>query len=199
MKVAFTGRPGALLQRPVRATAIRMEAASADAHRRSPRARAMATIASLDTLIGAHPEALADYYATGSPADPSAIGTGHGRILALESLASTHAATRPLIVALARHLSPWSGKTFESGGTAGANLVFGKRLARFHGEVAPSLLDGAPTLLMRHDGLGNPWPLRNMVDELRQIGPGVAIGPLLWPSVSRAVKPILWWGLSTER
>lgn len=159
----------------------------------------MATITALDTLVGAHPVALGDLYATGTPADTFTLGDARGSILAFEASASTHAALRPLVVGLSRHLSPWRGKSFESGGTLGSNLLFGKRLAAFRGDVAPSLLDGEPTLRMRYDGLGLHWPFNRMLDELRQISPGVAIGPLLWRTGADSATPLLWWGLSTAR
>lgn len=168
-----------------------MEGAPNRAAARSPKARTMATITSLEALVGAHPDALADFFASGAPCDPSTLGTRRGRLLAVAALGPMHAASRPLLVALATRLTPWTGKAFESGGTSGSNVVFGHRRARFHAQIAPSNLDGEPSLVMRYDGLKNPWPLPELVEELREVGPGVALGPLLW----RGSHVLLWWGL----
>jgi hypothetical protein len=159
--------------------------------------RTVATIRSLDQLLGAHPHALHDVYASGIPADPCRLGERRGRLLNLEHVVPAHAATRPLVVAIAKHLSPWQGKAFESGGTAGRDLVFGRALFRFHSEVAASSLDGQPTLVLRYDGLDNPWPVSRIVDELRGVGEGIAIGPAFWRAPSGRVDLLCWWGLET--
>ncbi|MBM4359417.1 MAG: hypothetical protein FJ096_15040 [Deltaproteobacteria bacterium] len=156
----------------------------------------MATITSLDALVGAHPDALADFFAGGRPCDPSRVTTNRGLLLALQPLAPAHALLGPLVAGVARRFVPWGGKTFESGGTAGANVVFGRKVLRFHGEVVPSALDGRPTLALRYDGLRNPWPAAHLQDELREVGPGVVLGPLLWRSADGAATPLLWWGLT---
>ncbi|MBM4374183.1 MAG: hypothetical protein FJ095_03790 [Deltaproteobacteria bacterium] len=157
----------------------------------------MATVTSLDGLVGGHPEALRDIYLSGAPCDPVGLGCTRGRLLAFEPLARVHLLVRPLVAGVARSLSPWEGKDFESGGTAGANLILGRRTLRFRCEAGSSRLDGLPTLLLSHDGLDNAWPGDRLADELREVGPGVLLGPLLWrESRSHDVTPILWWGLS---
>jgi hypothetical protein len=158
------------------------------------RARAIATVTSLEQLVGAHPDAIADVYRAGAPADPSRIANGRGRLLAVTGLAAAHVATRPLVVAVAKHLSPWRGKAFESGGTTGTDIVLGRKMFRFHSEVAASSFDSEPTLIIRYDGLGNPWPLDRMILELRTIAEGIAVGPAFWRASSFA--PALWWGLA---
>ncbi|RLB60409.1 MAG: hypothetical protein DRI90_13780 [Deltaproteobacteria bacterium] len=169
------------------------------AHRPSSGRRAMAPITSLESLVGAHPDALRDIYGAGSAADPSELqGQPRGLLLGVELLAPVYALTRPLVRTVAHHLLPWRGKVFESGGTAGLNRVFRWRLFRFHCEVADSELDGRPTLVLRYDGLENPWPISRVVDELRLVGDGVAIGPVS-VIIRSAPKLLGWWGLSTQR
>ncbi len=156
------------------------------------RVRTIATVSSLDQLVGGHPGALRDLYYSCEPADPSALGERAGRVLAIESLAAAHLALRPLIVAAARHLSPWSGKVFETGGTAGTDLVLGRPRFRFQSEIAPSRFDGEPALVLRYRELGNPWPVRHMTAELRTVAGGVHLGATFWRD---EVEPLLWWGL----
>jgi hypothetical protein len=169
------------------------------AHRPGSRRRAMPRIESLESLVGAHPDALRDIYGAGDPADPGKLqGQPQGLLLGIEPLAPIFALTRPLVRTVAHHLLPWKGKVFESGGTAGINRVLRWRMFRFHCEVADSQLDGRPTLVLRYDGLDNPWPISRVVDELRLVGDGIAIGPVSLTTQS-TTKLLGWWGLSAQR
>lgn len=166
---------------------------------RAKHSRGTAQIASLDALVGAHPDALSDFYAAGRACDPTTMTIQRGVVLAFQPLAPAHALTRPLVTAIVRHLMPWRGKAFESGGTAGANLFYGGKSLRFHGEVIASALDGRPTFSMKYDGLGNPWPAANVIEELREVGPGTHVGPLLWRGSDGSTKPLLWLGLESHQ
>ena len=159
--------------------------------------RIVTRVDSLGELAGAHPEALRAIYGAGSPTDPADLGEQpRGRLLALELGADVFLAVRPLVRLLAGDLLPWKGKAFDHGGNGGANVVFGRRVARFRAEGVPSALDGRPTLALRYDepAFKNPWPLRAIVDELRTVGDGVAIGPALVP-FGGALRPLFWFGL----
>jgi hypothetical protein len=174
-----------------------MQAAVTDVDKPKERVRSTTTkVASVETLVGAHPDALRDIYASGTPADPTALGSPRGRLCSLEPLAAAYALTRPVVVALSR-IAPWQGKLFESGGTSGRNLLLGRPVLRFSCEAAESELDGRPTLAMRYDGLGNPAPFRRVVDELRVVGEGVALGVTLL-ATRRGWRPIWWWALETR-
>lgn len=152
--------------------------------------------ASLDALIGVHPAALRDLYSAGAPADPERLGTAPaGRLLAVEGLEAVHLLTRPVIVAIARSLLPWRGKSFDPNGMGGRNRVWDRSVLAFHCDNGPSELDGRPTLFLRYDGLGHPWPLSRIVDELRSVSEGVAIGPASLRLV-RGSKVLFWWGLA---
>ncbi len=167
--------------------------------RQSSRRRKIARVQSLDSLVGGHPDALRDIYEAGSPADPGELGDEpRGRLLAVQPLAPVFALTRPLVRLVARHLLPWKGKDFETGGTAGRNRVLWWQLFRFHCEVETSALDGEPALVLRYDGLGNPWPLPHVVDELRRVGEGIAIGPASVALGGDPPRVLAWWGLTTR-
>ncbi len=160
--------------------------------RRRERARAFARVASLDVLVGAHPDALHDIYGSGEPLDPTRVDAAPGRLLAVEPLANTFMLTKPL-VALASKLDPWRGKAFERGGTAGKDLVLNLRAFRFRCEVGPSALDGDDTLLIGYAGLGNPWPISLASAEVRRVGATAAIGPAFLGD-----RLLGWWGLEVE-
>jgi hypothetical protein len=161
------------------------------------RARVVSAGPSLESLVGAHPRALRAIYAQGRPAAPAELGESpRGALLALEDTRA-FSLLRPLVRGLDGHL-PWRGKVFDHGGNAGQNvLVGGKRVVRFRAQRAPSALDGQPTLALSYDepAFGNPWPLTRVVDELRMIDDGVAIGPALLRAGS-GLKVVLWFGLS---
>lgn len=167
----------------------------------------------LDELVGAHPSALRDIYASGSVTDPLDLGDApRGRLLALAPTEEIHFLVRPLVRALASGAMPWRGKVFDGMG-GGANVVLGQRLGAFRHEPGASMIDGRPALLLRYDA--QPWPLRAVVDELRTIGDGIAIGPALFTgssgssdssgftsvggSARLAPSVLLWFGLSRLR
>jgi len=161
------------------------------------RARVVTAEHRLDALVGAHPRALLEMFSHGRPAVPVELGDApRGRVLSLDVGQSSFLFFRPLAMALGSDGQPWKGKVFDQGGNGGTNVVFGKQVARFRAEVGPSLLDGKPALVLRYDepAFKNPWPLKAVIDELRAIGDGVAIGPALYQNGGGAT-PILWFGL----
>jgi hypothetical protein len=174
-----------------------MEAAVTNGEKPRQRGRTTSTttVASLELLVGAHPDALRDIYASGAPADPTELRASQGRLLAIERFAGVYALTRPLTVALSR-VAPWRGKTFEPGGTSGRNIVAGRPAFRFACAVADSELDGRPTLAMRYEGLGNPAVITRVLDELRVVGDGIALGVSLLGG-RHGYRPLWWWGLES--
>lgn len=159
--------------------------------------RTSTLVASLSSLVGAHPEALQKLYAAGQPADPAELGDApRGYLLAFAGGGDVFLALRPLLRGLSTGVLPWRGKTFDHGGNSGQNVVLGRKLARFHAEVGASRIDGQPALVLTYDAPAhrNPWPLRDVRDELRMIGRGLAIGPAI-AQVMGAPVPLFWFGL----
>jgi hypothetical protein len=154
-------------------------------------------VGTLDDLVGAHPDALRKIYGGGRPTDPSELGDApRGRVLAIEAGREVFFLVRPVIQALGSDAFPWKGKIFDHGGNAGQNVVLGRPVLRFRTELAPSDVDGKPTLSLLYDSpaFKNPWPLRNIKDELRTIAPGIAIGPASI-TLRGSRKLLLWFGL----
>lgn len=144
--------------------------------------RHTSTVTALAALVGAHPDALHKLFGEGRPADPAELGdVTRGLLLAVAAAEDIFLAVRPIVRALASGPTPWKGVTFDHGGNSGQNLVLGKPRFRFRAEVAPSALDGKPALrlLYADPAFANPWFVRDVIDELRSVGPGVAIGPVL--------------------
>lgn len=163
--------------------------------------RNVTRIDSLDSLVGGHPEALGALFAGGPATDPAELGDApRGRLLAQIPGAGLFMATRPLLRALATDLLPWRGKVFDHGGNSGQNVVLGRKMFRFQVQIGPSMIDQRPALVLTYDAEahGNPWIVRMIRDELRTVGPGVAIGPAILVAGSRP-RPLFWFGLEVER
>lgn len=160
--------------------------------------RVVTRVASLSSLVGAHPGALRAIFGAGRATDPSELGNcARGRVLGLSPGASLFFALRPLIRAFAEGLCPWTGMTFDHGGNSGRNVIVGRNLFRFRAEVGPSLLDGRPALVLTYGepAYGNPRVLHTIRDELRTApGAPVALGATMI-SGSRSPKEVLWFGL----
>ncbi|MEP7126232.1 MAG: hypothetical protein ABJE95_35200 [Byssovorax sp.] len=155
--------------------------------------RRPSSITTLASLVGAHPDTLRKLFSEGSVADPAELGeVTRGLVLSIPVSDEIFLAMRPIVRLISSSGSPWKGKTFDHGGNSGQNLVFGKLRSRFRAEVAPSAIDGQPALrlLYADPAFGNAWPVRDLVDELRGVAPGMAIGPVLHHG-----RILAWFGL----
>lgn len=80
---------------------------------------------------------------------------------------------------------PWGGKAFKSssaGGGTGINRVrlgAERRWFPFHTRFEPSAIDGAPCILLDYDLAENPLVIRKIRDELREVAPGLFLGPAM--------------------
>ncbi|HVY30132.1 MAG TPA: hypothetical protein VHB79_26425 [Polyangiaceae bacterium] len=80
-----------------------------------------------------------------------------------------------------RHF-PWRGKSFASRTIAtrgdGINRVFGDttRWFRFETFIGPSRADGGPAFQLDYDNADNPFFIRAIKDEVRQVAPGLYLG-----------------------
>ncbi len=140
--------------------------------------------------------ALGALYAKGTvPESLAALdGEPECRMLAVRGLDSG-AAARALRALAASRLFPWAGKAFASDSSAagsGVNRVrAGKelRLFSFGTRIESSAVDGKPCILLDYDRPANPFFIRAVRDELREVSPGLFLGPAL---LQRAgAKPLL--------
>lgn len=167
------------------------------AEKESAGGRVVTKVASLVTLVGAHPDAIQAIYEAGKPADPGLLGDApRGTILTTAFAPGLFLVERGIVRGLARALVPWTGKTFDHGGNSGRDIVFGQPAFRFHTFVAPSRIDARATLCFdyAHEAHANPWPIRAIKAELRAISPGVAIGPAYFMT-GKTARLMAWFGL----
>lgn len=170
-----------------------MSSTAAHEEQTEGRRRLVTNVASLDSLVGAHPGALEEIYRGGTALDPQLLGDApKGRLLAMVPGSNAFLLTRPFMRMLANDLFPWRGKTFDHGGNSGTNRIYGAHLFRFQVKSAPSRVDDKPTLELDYSPASykNPWPVNAIKDELRLVGDGIAIGPAYI-----AGAQFLWFGL----
>ena len=157
-------------------------------HGRPPAGPAGARDIDVPDLLEMSVAELTDLYGAGTV--PDAIGAldgaARGHMLAARGLDGL------LLGRWQRHLStwsrfPWAGKTFQHidrGQGTGFNrlhLAGGERgCFPFDTCIAPSSLDGAPCIVLDYDRSENARPLRRLRDELREVAPGLFLGPALY-------------------
>lgn len=144
----------------------------------------------------------ARYEAGSAPAEFfQRAGRPKGRMLAVRGLGSPgpFEALRRLS---AHRAFPWGGKSFMTRASelgAGVNRV---RLGRARFEWYPfetkldrSLIDDRPTILLDYDKPENPFFIRRIRDELREIAPGLFLGPAMWRDDRGGAAFVLWFAL----
>lgn len=100
----------------------------------------------------------------------------------------------------------WEGKTFAAtSDTRGTGInrvhipgVFGRQnLFPFETSFGPSAIDGKPTLILDYDLDVNPGYIRRIHDEVREVAPGLFLGPAMWKG-ARNKALVLWFALDSR-
>jgi hypothetical protein len=167
----------------------------------------------LDALAAMDVEALGALYAKGTtpPSVEALAGHPRGRMLAVRTLDGRRRGRA--IAGLARAgWFPWGGKSFFGAGTSGrgVNRVHLGRsvggaapgggrheLFPFHTSIRASVLDGAPCVALDYDLPDNPSFIRAIHDEVREVAPGLFLGPAMWKTKSSPAF-VLWFALDTR-
>jgi hypothetical protein len=157
----------------------------------------------LDELATLDARALGEVYARGSAPARLAVLEGHprGRMLAVRTL--DHGARGEILRRIAGSSSfPWGGKSFAGGGETGTGInrvhLFGRhQLFPFETSVRASAVDGAPCVVLDYDLPDNPRAIRAIHDEVREIVPGLFLGPAMWKTRG-GPRLVLWFALDTR-
>ncbi|EDM76789.1 hypothetical protein PPSIR1_18847 [Plesiocystis pacifica SIR-1] len=160
----------------------------------------------LDQLARHDGARLESMYRAGAVPESLAVLDGNpaGRMLAVRGL--ERGLTRgPLRSLAAAPFFPWGGKSFSSAGPAatqgrGINRVhLGGRhlLFPFETRVEASAIDGEPTVVLDYDLGDNPRLIARIHDEIREVEPGLYLGPAMWKSGPARVL-VLWFALDTR-
>ena len=158
----------------------------------------------LDALAAKGVRALGEVYGAGTvPANLDALtGDPVGRMLSIRFTGTG------LLAAGIRLLSrsprfPWGGKSFaavdDASGTGinRVNLWGRHKLFPFETRFAPSVIDGKDCVVLDYDLAENPSFIRHIHDEIREVSPGVYLGPAMWKTAT-SPRFVLWFGLDTN-
>jgi hypothetical protein len=156
----------------------------------------------LDSLAAESVEALGRVYDRGTvPATLAALeGHPRGRMLSVRKL-DAGAPARALRDLAAARAFPWGGKSFSGRGTSGTGInrvhLLGRhQLFPFHTHLGPSVVDGRPALILDYDLPDNPALIRKIHDEVREVSPGLFLGPAMWKTETGPAL-VLWFALDT--
>ncbi|MEJ7598430.1 MAG: hypothetical protein WKG01_11010 [Kofleriaceae bacterium] len=134
----------------------------------------------------------------------AADGALVGRMLAVRNLPAMIAA--PLRRWAGARSFVWEGKTFQAasdGRGVGHNRVhipgaLGRQnLFPFETAFGPSEIDGKPTLVLDYDLRVNPGYIRRIHDEIREVAPGLFLGPARIKGKRRPLHA-LWFALDSR-
>jgi hypothetical protein len=160
----------------------------------------------LDELSTMSFEALDSLYRSGSvPADLAILDNKpKGRMLAVRGVDKTPLSA--LIRAAAKlPVFPWDGKTLTAGDSRSGEGINRIQLGAsmdwfpFKTRVQASVVDGADTIVLDYDLPENPWFIRQIHDELREVSPGMFVGPAMWKRGQDLPVNVLWFALDATR
>lgn len=161
----------------------------------------------LADLASQSSDALASLYSSGTvPASMKALdGSPKGRMLAIRFVEKSPLAN-PIQRFAASAAFVWDGKSFQSKGAKtgkGINRVsipgaLGQQnLFPFDTLYGPSAVDGNPTIILDYDKAENPPYIRKIHDEIREVSPGLYLGPAMWKA-AQGPAHVLWFALDTR-
>lgn len=169
------------------------------------RAEREGAVRSLDDLGAKRGEELERLYRAGTvPADLREVaGTPRGRMLAVRGLERVWPLSSLVQrFAAAKRLFPWEGKSFgaesQAAGTGINRIHLGPLRMTwfpFATRVEPSVVDGAPCIYLDYAQPGNPWFIAKIRDEIREVAPGLYLGPAMWKDGRGGAKHVLWFAV----
>ena len=160
----------------------------------------------LDALAEMSSAALDQLYRSAKqPTDLKGVdGKPKGRMLAVD------AADQTMVMAGIRRFAamgvfPWDGKTFSySAGAEGRGINRVKLLVTqmdwfpFVTRIQPSAIDGKPCIYLDYEQPENPALIGKIHDEIREVSPGVFLGPAMWKRENGPLL-ILWFAVDFNR
>ena len=166
---------------------------------------------SLDSLSRLRSAELRTIYADGSMPGSLVELDGHPRGRMLDVVFARGPLRRGLRSFSGAVAFPWGGKSFSSVSAEagrGINRVrLGGRhtLFPFNTSIASSLIDGESCVRLDYDLPDNPGVIRKIHDEVREVSPGLFLGPAMWKLAGPAstgvgfdARLVLWFALDTN-
>jgi hypothetical protein len=154
-----------------------------------------------DDLAAMGLEELRSLYEGGRLMDIDALdGAPRGRLLAVVGPLG-QSPLRGWVARLARsERFPWRGKSFaarDASAGSGVNRVLGLgERFRFDTRVEPSAIDGRPCVRLDYGQPGNPFFIRAIRDELREVAPALFLGPAMLDGAKPRL--VLWFAIDKQ-
>jgi hypothetical protein len=172
----------------------------------SPAPSPRTSLHSLDNLAARSLDELEALYRSAAVSSSMHAADGElvGRMLTVRRLPGPLA--KPLRRWAASRSFLWEGKTFQASSDTrgvGHNRVnipraLGRQnLFPFDTLFGPSAIDGKPALILDYDLDVNPSYIRHIHDEIREVSPGLFLGPAMWKS-ARDKTLVLWFALDSR-
>ncbi len=167
---------------------------------------ARSSLHSLDGLAARSLDELDALYraATVSSSMHAADGPLVGRMLSVRGLPKLIGG--PLRRFAASRSFVWEGKTFQASsdtrGVGHNRVSIPRALGRqnlfpFETLFGPSAIDGKPALILDYDLDVNPSYIRHIHDEIREVSPGLFLGPAMWKGDTGKAL-VLWFALDSR-
>ena len=164
-----------------------------------------ATQLDLEDLVGLSVQELEQIYRDGTvPSSLDALdGTPKGRMLTIAGPFGGRALGTAIDRFAGSARFPWGGKSFQStSDTTGTGVNRVKLLGKrdwfpFETSITDSAIDGGPCIFLEYDIAPNPWAIRKIHDELREVSPGLFLGPAMWKTRSKPAF-VLWFAIDTN-
>ena len=102
-------------------------------------------------------------------------------------------------------LFPWDGKSFKAtSDTSGEginriNLLKKMNWFPFKTRIETSVIDGKDCIYLDYEQPGNPFFIAKIRDELREVEPGLFLGPAMWKTGSTSCALLLWFALDANQ
>lgn len=163
---------------------------------------------SFDDLTAMSLDELGALYAGGRVPDDFALALDNhpkGRMVAVRGLDSVPVVNKVVDIFAKHPLFPWDGKTMAatsaqtSDGINRMQAGVKMNLFDFKTRVEESRIDGAPTIVLDYEQKGNPFLIKKIHDEIREVAPGMYLGPAM-AKVGKDKPPVLvlWFALDTN-
>jgi hypothetical protein len=163
----------------------------------------------LDDLTARSLDELAGLYANGTVPDGFALALDNhpkGRMIAVRGIDNVPVVNKIVDIFAKHPLFPWDGKSMAATSPETSDGINRIRLGAkmnwfpFKTSVQDSAIDGKPTIVLDYEQEGNPIFIKKIHDEIREVAPGVYLGPAM-AKVGKDKPPVLvlWFGLDTNK
>ncbi|GAB18724.1 hypothetical protein GOEFS_062_00330 [Gordonia effusa NBRC 100432] len=164
----------------------------------SGKAAGAITIDQLSQLDYAELDAL--FRRSSAPASLAALGNdAGGRALAVRG-ADHGRIARAIRAVEGSRLFPWVGKTltWEPDGKTGSGtnrVQFGRQWFPYNLRFGQSIIDQRASIVFDYDHPGNNALGRKLYNELREVSPGLFLGPVTWRKRDGSRRQLMWFAV----